>query len=188
MYFPFVQSPTGWGTVVAETAGDSRPLIGAIRNAIHAVDKAAPVDVRTLHSLLQEAFWADRIAAAFVGGLSALGMLLASIGLYGVIAFLVNQRQREIGIRIALGAARRDVLRLVLGQALRLATLGIAIGVVVASGVAQLMSSMLYGVRASDPISFASSAVLVVLVSLVATFIPALHASRVEPVIALRCE
>jgi len=188
MYFPFAQSPTAEGTLVVETAGDPRAMAGPIRDAVYRMDKRVPVSVRTMHSLLQEAFWADRVAASFVGGLSALGMLLASVGLYGVIAFLVNRRQREIGIRMALGAARVDVLRLVLAQGLMLAATGIAVGVVAALGATRLIAKLLYGIRPNDPVVFAASAAIVVLISLVATLIPAVRAARVDPLIALRCE
>jgi predicted permease len=188
MYFPFAQSPTGDGTLVVETSGDPRAMVGTIRDAVYRMDKSVPVSVRTMHSLLQEAFWADRVAATFVGGLSALGLLLASVGLYGVMAFLANRRQREIGIRMALGAARSDVLRLVLTQGLMLAAIGNAIGLVTAFGTTRLMSNLLYGVRPNDPVAFASSAAIVVLISLVATSIPALRAARADPLIALHCE
>ena len=188
LYFPFAQSATDWGTLIIETAGDPRALTATIRNAIRREDQNVPVGVFTLHFLMQEAYWSDQMAAGFVGGLSALGIFLASVGLYGVIAYVVNRRRREIGIRMALGAERRDVLRLVLAQGLRLAAIGTATGLAAAWAVTRLMSNLLYGVKPTDPLSFAASALIAIMVAVTASSIPALRASRVEPNVALRYE
>lgn len=141
-----------------------------------------------MDSLLRAAFWTDRMAANLVGALSLLGMFLASVGLYGVIAFLVSRRKREIGIRMALGANRLSILRLVLGQGLKLSVMGIAIGVAAGAAVTQLMAGMLYGVRPRDPVSFGCGALAALLVSIAATSIPALRAISVNPLASLRCE
>lgn len=188
IYFPFAQSPTGEGTVVVETARGPRALIGTIRSAIFAVDKHVPVRVRTMRSLLQAAFWTDRITAMVIGALSVLGIFLASVGLYGVTAFLVNRRQREIGIRMALGADRLHVVRLVLVQGLRLSAMGIAIGTAAAFALTRLMANLLYGVRPTDLVSFGGSVVVAVVISVAATSIPALRAIRIDPLASLRCE
>ena len=188
IYFPFGQSATDWGTLIVETAGDPRVLTDTIRSAIRREDQNVPVGVFTLHFLMQEAYWSDQMAAGFVGGLSALGIFLASVGLYGVIAYVVNRRRREIGIRMALGAERHDVLRLVLAQGLRLAAIGTATGVAAAWAVTRLMSNLLYGVKPTDPLSFAASALIAIVVALTASYVPALRASRVEPNVALRYE
>jgi predicted permease len=188
IYFRFAQSGTDWGTLIVDTAGDPRALTGMIRAAIRRVDQNVPVSVRTLHFLMQEAYWSDQTAAGFVGGLSALGMFLASVGLYGVIAYLVNRRRHEIGIRMALGAEGRDVLRLILRQGLRLAAIGTGAGLAASFAVTRLMSNLLYGVKPTDPLAFAASSLIAIVVALTASYVPALRAARVEPVVALRCE
>lgn len=188
IYFPFAQSALDWGTLIVETAVDPRALTETIRSAIRREDQNVPVNVFTLHFVMQEAYWSDQIAAGFVGGLSALGMFLASVGLYGVIAYRVTRRRHEIGIRMALGAERRDVLRLVLGQGLRLAAIGTGAGLAAAFAMTRLMSNLLYGVKPDDPLAFASSSLIAILVALTASVVPALRASRVEPNVALRYE
>src|SRR5208282_5415421 len=186
MYFPFAQSPINWGTLIVETRGDPRTMVAAIRREIGNVDQNVPVGVRTLNYLLQQAFWEDQTAAGFVGALGMMGMFMAATGLYGLISFLVNRRRHEIGIRMALGAERRDVLRLVLSEGLRLAGIGIVVGCCISLGVTRLMSGLLYGVRPRDPITFATSSAVVILIALVASYIPARRAMRVDPMVALR--
>jgi predicted permease len=188
MYFPFAQSPIDWGTLIAEIQGDPRTMAAVIRSEIGSVDQRVPVGVRTLHYLLQQAFWEDQTAAAFVGALGILGMFLAAIGLYGVIAFLVNRRRHEIGIRMALGAEHQEVLRLVLSQGLGLAAIGIVVGLGVSLAVTRLMSDLLYGVKPRDPLTFAVSSAVLILIALVASYIPARRATRVDPMVALRYE
>jgi putative ABC transport system permease protein len=188
MYFPFAQSPIGWGTLIVEAQGDPLTVVAGIRSEIRSVDQKVPVGVRTLHYLMQQAFWEDQTAAAFVGALGILGMFLAAIGLYGVIAFLVNRRRHEIGIRMALGAEHRDVLLLVLSRGLRLAAIGIVVGLAVALAVTRLMSGFLYGVRPRDPVTFVVSSAIVILIALVASYIPARRATKVDPMVALRYE
>ncbi len=188
MYFPFAQSRIGEGTLIVETRGDPRTMLAAIRSEIASVDPKVPLAIRTLNYLLQQAFWADQTAAAFVGALGIMGMFLAAIGLYTVIAFLVSRRRHEIGIRMALGAEHHDVLRLVVSQGLKLAAIGIVIGLAVSLAVTRLMSDLLYGVRPRDPVTFAVSSAVVILIALVASYIPARRATRVDPMIALRYE
>ena len=188
IYFPFAQAPLDWGTLIVNTAGNPLALTGTIRSAIRREDQNVPVDVFTLHFIMQEAYWGDQMAAGFVGGLSVLGIFLASVGLYGVIAYRVNRRRHEIGIRLALGAERSDVLRLVLGQGLRLAAIGTGAGLAAAFAGTRLMSNLLYGVKPDDPLAFAASSLITILVALTASYVPALRATRVEPNAALRYE
>jgi len=188
MYFPFAQSPIGGGTLIVETRGDPRSMVAAIRIDIESVNQKVPVEIRTLTYLMQQAFWADKTAAAFVGALAVMGMFLATIGLYAVITFQVNRRRHEIGIRMALGAAHHDILRLVVTQGLRLAAIGITVGLVISFAVTWLISSMLYGVKPRDPLTFAVSSAVIVLIALVASYIPARRATRVDPMVALRYE
>jgi len=188
MYFPFAQHPDSEGTLIVETVGDPRPLITAIRREIRGTDPKVPIGIRTIHYLMQQAFWQDQMAAGFAGTLGLLGMFLAAVGLYGVIAYLVNRRRHELGIRMALGAERRDVSRLVLGQGLKLAALGTTIGLLASLGVTRLLSSLLYGVKPTDPVAFAGSAALVILVAAAASYFPARGATKVDPMVALRYE
>jgi len=197
MYFPFAQAPIDWGTLIVETTGDRRTqqaqqaqqaMVAAIRSEIRSVDPKVGASVHTSRYLMQQAFWQDQTAAGSVGALGLLGMFLAAVGLYGVIAYLVNRRSHEIGIRLALGAERRDVLRLVLSQGLRLAAIGTGVGLVVSLAVTRLMSDLLYGVKPWDPLTLAFSSAVVFLVALAACYIPARRATKVDPMVALRYE
>jgi ABC-type antimicrobial peptide transport system permease subunit len=188
MYLPFAQAPRQYGTLIVDVEGDTRPIVAATLSEIQRMDRNVPLDVRTLSYLLQQAFWADQIAAGFVATLGLLGIFLGAIGLYGVIAYVVNRRSREIGIRIALGAERRNILRLVLGQGLKLAAIGTGIGLVASVIAVRLMSSMLYGVKPTDTLAFAGSAALVILVAIAASWIPARRAASIDPMQALRTE
>jgi putative ABC transport system permease protein len=134
------------------------------------------------------AFWQDLIATWVVSALGSLGIFLAAIGLYGIISHRVSQRRHELGIRMALGAAASDVMRMVLVHGLKLASLGTAIGLVASFGAARLMSSLLYGVRPTDPLAFGASAMIVLLVALGASYGPARRALRLDPLDALRSE
>ena len=188
MYFPFAQTPREDGTLIVDVAGDTRPMVARTLSEIQRMGRNVPLQVRTMDYLMRQAFWADQIAAGFVATLGLLGIFLGAVGLYGVIAYVVNRRSREIGIRIALGAERLDILRLVLGHGLTLAAIGTGIGLIASLIVVRLMSSMLYGVTPSDPAAFAGSAALVILVALAACWIPARRAASIDPIKALRIE
>jgi predicted permease len=188
MYFPFAQNPREDGTLIVDVEGDTRPIVARTLSDIQRMDRNVPLDVRTIDYLMQQAFWADQMSAGFVATLGLLGIFLGAVGLYGVIAYVVNRRSREIGIRIALGAERRNILRLVLGQGLTLAAIGTGIGLIASLMVVRLMSSMLYGVTPTDPMAFAGSASLVILVALAACWIPARRAASIDPMQALRTE
>ncbi|MGA3135747.1 MAG: ABC transporter permease [Terracidiphilus sp.] len=188
MYFPFAQLPSEEGTLIVEAESNPKALTARILSGIQRADRNVPVSVRTVHYLMQQAFWVDQMAAGFVGALGLLGIFLGAIGLYGVVAFTVNRRSREIGIRMALGAERRDVLRLVLGHGLALAAIGAGIGLVASFAAMRLLSTMLYGVRPTDPLTFASSSALVILVALAASWFPARRAASIDPMQSLRTE
>ena len=188
MYFPFAQLPSEEGTLIVEAESNPHALTARTRSEIQRVDRNVPVSVRTVDYLMQQAFWADQIAAGFVGALGLLGIFLGAVGLYGVVAYMVNRRSREIGIRMALGAERGQVLRLVLGQGLALAAIGAGIGLVASFVAMRFLSTMLYGVRPYDPLTFAGSSAVVILVALAASWIPARRASSIAPMQALRTE
>jgi predicted permease len=188
MYFPFAQLPSEEGTLIVEAESNPKALTARILSGIQRADRNVPVSVRTVHYLMQQAFWVDQMAAGFVGALGLLGIFLGAIGLYGVVAFTVNRRSREIGIRMALGAERRDVLRLVLGHGLALAAIGAGIGLVASFAAMRLLSTMLYGVRPTDPLTFAGSSALVILVALAASWFPARRAASIDPMQSLRTE
>jgi putative ABC transport system permease protein len=140
----------------------------------------------TLSDVFVQALWGPRMGATLLAIFALLALLLASIGLYGVMAYTVNLRTRELGIRLALGASRRDVRNMVVRQGLLLAVAGVGLGLAVAFAAARLVTNLLFGVSATDPITFSVIPVLLVLVAAVATYLPAWRASRVDPVIALR--
>ena len=189
IYFSFAQRPMEEGTIIVETAGAPQQLVGAVKQEIRAVDKGAIfLAVQTMKELMGFALWGDRMIFLFVGALGCLGIFLTTVGLYGVVAYLVGRRTHEIGIRMALGAGRQDVLKLVLRQGLRIALIGIPAGLAAAAAGARLVSSMLYGVRPTDLTVFLGSSVLVLAVALLACYIPARRATKVDPMVALRYE
>jgi len=188
MYFPFAQMPSEDGTLIVEAESNPKELTTRIRSEIQRVDRNVSVSVRTVHYLMQQAFWPDQIVAGFVGALGLLGIFLGAIGLYGMVAFTVNRRSREIGIRMALGAERTDILRLVLRHGLALAAIGTAIGLVASLATMRLLSSMLFGIRPTDSFTFAGSSALVILIALAACYLPARRAASIDPMQSLRTE
>jgi putative ABC transport system permease protein len=176
-------------TVFVRTAGEPMALLPALRAEVQRLDKNLPLfDVRTLDSHLGIAFAQERTYATLIGGFALLAMLLAAVGLYGVMSYAVSQRTREIGIRMALGANQRDALFLVLSRSLKLGGLGIGAGLIGALALTQLVSSMLYGVSHTDAATFAFVAALLTVVLLAASYVPAYRATKVDPMIALRYE
>lgn len=163
--------------------------ITALQRQAQAVDPAVPVfDVTSLNDIIAASLFAQRISASLLGVLGNVALLLAAVGLYGVMAYSVAQRTNEIGIRMALGALSRDVLRLVLGQAAKLAMMGVVVGIAAALALTRLMSTLLFGVSATDPTTFAGVALLLVVVALAASYIPVRRAMKLDPVVALRYE
>jgi predicted permease len=190
MYFPIAQSSYA-GELIVETAGDPRLWIPAVKREVRAVDKTALViwiqtGADILHS--EQTVYVKRMAAGMVGSLSLLGMFLASVGLYGVVAYLVNRRTHEIGIRLALGAGRKEILNLVLRQGLILVLVGAFAGLALAFATTRFMSSMLYGVSPLDPAALGGSVLMAGIITFVACYIPARRATRVDPMVALRYE
>jgi putative ABC transport system permease protein len=159
-----------------------------IRSQVAALDPTLPVDIATLHQRVSKLADQPRFQTLLVGFFAATGLVLALIGLYGVISFLVTQRTQEIGVRLALGADKSDILRLVMGRSLRLIVAGTALGLVAALAATRVLSSLLFGISSDDPVTFVIATLLLVFVALVATLLPATSASKVNPIVALRCE
>jgi putative ABC transport system permease protein len=154
-----------------------------------AVDKDVPVlNVAAIDQLVSAALREPRFNTVLIGVFAGLALLLASVGLYAVIAYSVTQRTHEIGVRITVGAGQRDIFRLIVGQGMILALIGVAIGLAASMALTRAMSSLLFGVSATDPLTFAAIALLLTFVSLVACYVPARRAMRVDPMVALRHE
>jgi ABC-type antimicrobial peptide transport system permease subunit len=188
-YLLFAQETFSEGTFLIETTGDARAIVNAAKREIRAVDKDVVFFlIMTLKQLMRTALWEDEMPALLLGILALLGMFLAAVGLYGVTAFVVNRRTHEIGIRMALGARRREVLKLILAGSAKLAAAGILIGLAAALATTRLMSSYLYGVRPRDPVVFILCSLAALLVALLAAYVPARRATKVDPIVALRYE
>jgi putative ABC transport system permease protein len=164
----------------------------AIRNVIYGAGKDQPVyNVQTLQQIVSDSMASQRLPTILLGAFAVLALLLASVGIYGLISYSVTLRVKEIGIRMALGAERRDVLRMVVAQGLGLTVAGLLIGAAGALLLARLLSSfsrLLYGVRTSDPLTFMTVSLVLVGVSVLACYLPARRAARIDPMDALRCE
>jgi macrolide transport system ATP-binding/permease protein len=189
IYLPELQAYDGRATLVARTSVDPATLIPAIRDEVAAIDKDLSLyAMKTMSEQIASTLWQQRTAAGLIGIFGALALALAAIGIYGVVAHWVAARTREIGIRMALGADARAVMLMILKQDLVLALVGVAVGVAAALALTRLMASLLYGVSATDPVTFLFSSVLLIGVALGAGFVPARRATKVDPLIALRCE
>jgi len=164
-------------------------LTSAVTGAVHNVDPDEPlVGVVTMESIVDQSLGQQRLNVVLLATFAGLALLLSAIGIYGVQSYAVRQRVREIGIRIALGAQRSDIFRLVLGHGMKLALIGICIGLAASLGLTHLMASQLYGLSATDPLTFAGVALALALVALLACYVPARRGSRMDPMVALRHE
>jgi putative ABC transport system permease protein len=189
MYTPFVQTPWPFLATVVRTTAAPQSAAGSLRQALARLDpEQAAGEIRTLDEYVARSIATPRFTALLVGSFAALALLLAGFGLYGVMAYSVAQRRREIGIRMALGARAADVRSLVVGQALRMGAAGLAIGLAGAVLVARVLDSLLFGVTAGDPLTFAGVSAALLAVLLIAAYLPARRATRVDPIVALRAE
>jgi len=191
LYFPFSQLPITWRgmTVVARTESPPEQLAAVLRSAVQELDKDQPIyNVRTMEDLIAKSVSRPQFHLLLLGSFAALALVMASLGLYGVMSYTVTQRTPEIGIRMAFGAQPRDALRLVLGAGLALTLIGIVIGLLVAFALTRVMDSLLFSVSATDPLTFAAVAFLLIAVALLACFVPARRATKVDPLVAMRHE
>jgi len=188
-FLPFWQNYDGRMTLIAHTKGDAESVIASIRREVKALDEQLPVyGVRDAPEFLDIILSGPKSIAATVSGFGLLALLLAAIGLYGVMSYAVAERTREIGVRVALGAEPRDLRLMVLRQGLRLSLGGVALGLAGAFGLARLLRSLLYDLSATDPLTFGAVALSLIVVALLACWIPARRATKVDPMVALRCE
>ena len=189
MYVPYDQFIIGAVPLVIRTELEPQALIGAVRREIHAVDREVAISqVRTMTQMMSAALAERRFALLLLGIFAAVALALAAVGLYGVMAYAVAARTHEFGIRMALGAQTRDVLQLVFRQGVALAFIGVFVGLIASIALTWLMKSLLFGVSATDPLTFAGVALLLVAVALFACYIPARRATKVDPLVALRYE
>jgi putative ABC transport system permease protein len=189
IYFPSLQSPNQTMSLVVRTALPASAILPGIKNAIWTVDKDQPIfNVRAMDEIIAGITSAQRVAFLTLDAFAFLALVLAAIGIYGVTSYAVMQRVQEIGVRVALGAQRGDILSLVVLSGIKLAGAGVLIGLVASFGLTRLMTSLLFGVSASDPLTFAGVAVLLFAVALLACYIPARRAAKVDPLVALRYE
>ena len=184
-YFPSLQSKDNWmipRDLVIRTTGDPLSIAGAVRRAVWSVDRDQPLsDIFTLDEILDREVAQRRVQAILLASLAGLALVLACVGIYGVLSYAVTQRTREIGVRVALGAASSDVFRTVAGQGMVLAGIGIVAGVAASFILTRLLTSMLFGIGAADPLTYLGAALVFGLIALLACYIPARRAAQVEP-------
>lgn len=188
-YFPERQQYSPFASLIVRTTGNPEALMGAVRAQVNQLDRnLALTNGQTIGQLLAQGLWAARMGAALLGLFGLLALILASVGIYGVLSYSVTQRTSEIGIRMALGAQSRQVLKLVLRQGMLLAAVGVLVGVAIALPVTRFASTLLYGVSPSDPLTYIVIAVLLMAVAFLACYVPARRATRIDPLVALRFE
>jgi putative ABC transport system permease protein len=188
-YIPYAQNPWSYVSLSVRTHGNSSTLYTAIRSAVAELDPELPLhDMRPMEQVVAETMSTRRLTLSLVGAFGGIALLLAVVGIYGVMSYAVTERVHEIGVRMALGAQRRDVLRLVVGNGMGLAGIGLALGAIVALAATRTMAGLLFGIRPSDPVTYALICVLLAFAAFAACYIPARRATAVDPLVALRYE
>jgi putative ABC transport system permease protein len=191
LYIPYVKLPFAsfLVTFVIRTSSNPTDVAAAVRRAVWEVDRDQPVtQVRTMENVISESLWWERVSGLTLGIFAAISLLLSAVGIYGVFSYTVSQRTHEIGIRTALGASRRDIMKMVVGEGLLLTLIGVGAGTVAALALTRLLASLLYGVHPRDPLTFTGLSFLLAGVGLLATYIPARRATKIDPMEALRYE
>jgi len=189
MFMSFYQVSWGDAVLMVSTRTDPRTLVNTLREQLRAIDRNVSVlSTITMDEHMRYALFAERLEVQLVTALGALGLVLAAVGLYGVVAYMVSRRTHEIGIRLAVGAQPRNIFSLILKRGLLLAGTGIGIGVVLAIAFSRLLAGLLYGVSPRDPLTFSGVALVLGAVALLASFVPARRATKVDPMVALRYE
>jgi len=188
-YLAISQNYAPFAVLHVRTAGNPAPVIPAVREQVQSLDRnLGLIGVSTIGELLDQGLWAPRMGALLLGIFGLLALALASVGIYGVLSYSVSQRTQEVGIRMALGATPRQVLGLLLKQGMSLVVIGVGIGIAGSLGLARLLARLLFGVKASDPLTFAAVSIVLAAVAFIATYIPARRATKVDPIVALRYE
>ena len=188
-YIPYWQLPEPGMNVVLKSIGDPNALAGSLRQAVRDVDPDMPVStLMSMSQVVSDSIDEPRFLAFLVSVFAALALMLSAIGIYGVMAYAVSQRTSEIGVRMALGAGRSEVFGLIVREGLKLTVLGIALGLVASFALAHSISSLLFGVAASDPMTFVVTTSILLAVATLASIVPAHRATRVDPIVALRAE
>jgi putative ABC transport system permease protein len=189
IYLPLEQVPWPSTTLIVNSRGDSQALVSGVRTKIAEIDPNLPVtNIASMDSIVAASVAQPRVLSQFVGVFAGFALLLAAIGIYGVMAYSVAARTQEMGIRMSLGAEPRDIVRLVVGQGMRLAFLGVAIGIAASLVLTRLISTLLFGVSTTDPVEFSLAATVIVTTALIACYLPARRATRVDPIVVLRFE
>jgi len=191
VYLPYAQLPFAsfMVTFVIRTASSPTDVAAAVRGAVWEIDHDQPViQIRTLENVVLESVWRQRVSASMLGVFAAIALMLSAVGIYGVFSYSVSRRTHEIGIRTALGATRGDILRLVVGEGMVLALVGVGLGVLAALGLTRLLAGILYGIHPRDPLTFTGLSLLLMGVALLAVYVPGRRATRVDPMMALRHE
>ena len=188
-YFPIYQQTLRNMAVVVKTTSEPGAMLTTMRQQVSQLDPALPIfGIQTMSEIRNNSVAPERLNLGLLGGFAALALILAIIGLYGLLAFTVTQRQREIGIRMALGAQRFDVLNLVVGQGMRLILAGVVIGLLGSFALTRVLASVLFKVEPTDPLTFVTVTFSLCVVALLACYIPARRATKVDPMVALRFE
>ncbi len=188
-YFPYNQTPDNSMTVIIKGAADPNQLISSVRGAIKEIDPDQPLySVRTMNEIRAESVAGERLNLTLLSLFAGIALVLAIVGIYGVMSYSVTQRTHEIGIRMAIGARPRDVFKMVLGQGMKLALIGVVLGLALAFALTRLMQTMLFGVEPTDKLTFAAISIMLITVALLACYLPGRRATKVEPTISLRYE
>jgi putative ABC transport system permease protein len=189
VYVPAAQAYSPRARLFVRSTLNPAALVSAMSGALRAIDPSLPLtEVRSMDARIRDAMWRTRVAAWLLSAFAGLALVLTAIGVFGVMAQTVTQRVHEIGVRMALGAARRDVMRLVLGRTALFSAIGIAAGILLALGVTRVMTALLYGVQPTDPLTLFLVSLLLGAVAFIASYLPARRAARVDPLVALRYE